>query len=334
MPETRRADVLFFVTLLLGLYLAWQVIDVLLLVYVSILFAVVLSPLIGVVQKLKIGSWRPGRGLAIVIIIFGVLLIAILFIGLAVPPIVQDAQEFASHWPDKAAMIKQKIRGTPFLENFELPPIGQAVGTILGGSLGVVRNLAGGIFSFFYWFILTMYFIVDGERAFHWGLSMFPRNHRDRLERTLIRAELRMRNWLLGQMALMATLGILAMLCFALMGLKYAYALAVFAGVMNLVPILGPITSFALAATVALFDSPWKLLGVTAFYLVYQQIETGFLTPRIMKSTVDLPPLAVIIALSLGGTLAGVLGALVAVPSAALCAVLIDEYLVKHDGPA
>ena len=65
------------------------------------------------------------------------------------------------------------------------------------------------------------------------------------------------------------------------------------------------------------------------FYLVFQQFESGFLTPRIMKSTLDLPPLAVIIALSIGGALAGILGALVAVPTAALVAVLADEYLVK-----
>jgi predicted PurR-regulated permease PerM len=85
------------------------------------------------------------------------------------------------------------------------------------------------------------------------------------------------------------------------------------------------------ASVVALFDSPTKLVGVLAFFAVYQQLETAFLTPRIMKTTVDLPPLAVIIALSIGGALAGVLGALVAVPTAALCAVLIDEYLVKRD---
>jgi len=66
------------------------------------------------------------------------------------------------------------------------------------------------------------------------------------------------------------------------------------------------------------------------FYAVYQQLESAFLSPRIMKSTVDLSPLAVIIALVLGGTLAGVLGALVSVPTAALVSVFVEEYLVKR----
>jgi predicted PurR-regulated permease PerM len=86
-----------------------------------------------------------------------------------------------------------------------------------------------------------------------------------------------------------------------------------------------------LASVVALIDSPIKVIGVVVFFILYQQLETSLLTPRIMKTTVNLPALAVIIALSLGGTLAGVIGALVAVPTAALCATLLDEYLVKKD---
>jgi len=67
------------------------------------------------------------------------------------------------------------------------------------------------------------------------------------------------------------------------------------------------------------------------FYLVYQQLENAVLTPKIMNATVDLPALAVIIALAMGGSMAGVLGALVAVPTAALIAVIIDEYVVKRN---
>jgi predicted PurR-regulated permease PerM len=78
-------------------------------------------------------------------------------------------------------------------------------------------------------------------------------------------------------------------------------------------------------------DSPPKVLGVLLFFALYQQLETGIITPRVMKLSVDLPPLAVIISLMIGGALAGVLGALVAVPTAALVAVVIDEYLVKKD---
>jgi predicted PurR-regulated permease PerM len=140
-----------------------------------------------------------------------------------------------------------------------------------------------------------------------------------------------MRLWLVGQAGLMLILGTLTLIVFGILQIKYYYALAVFAGITNFIPIIGPLTSFALSAVVAALDSPGKLLAVVIFYISYQQLESAFLTPRIMKSTVDLPALAVIIALALGGALAGILGALIAVPSAALAAVLIDEYLVKKD---
>jgi predicted PurR-regulated permease PerM len=140
-----------------------------------------------------------------------------------------------------------------------------------------------------------------------------------------------MRNWLLGQALLMLILGITASVVFGILDLKYFYALAVFTGIANIVPIIGPLSAAVLACVVALIDSPIKVIGVIAFFITYQQLETAFLTPRIMRTTVKLPALAVIIALSLGGALAGMVGALVAVPTAALCAVLIEEYLVKKD---
>jgi predicted PurR-regulated permease PerM len=182
--------------------------------------------------------------------------------------------------------------------------------------------------------ILTAYFIVDGDRAFHWGLALFPPRYRDRLEQTMLRADERVRHWLVGQGLLMLILGSLAAIVFGVLRIKYFYALAVFAGLANIVPIVGPVASLTLVGIVAAFDSVEKLIGVLVFYAVYQQVENALLTPRIMKTTVDLPPLAVIVALSVGGALAGVLGALVAVPTAALIAVIIDEYVVKPHSTA
>jgi predicted PurR-regulated permease PerM len=103
-----------------------------------------------------------------------------------------------------------------------------------------------------------------------------------------------------------------------------------FAGVANILPIAGPISAVLLASIVAILDSPQKLVGVIVFFAIYFQFESVFLSPRIMKHTLNLSPLTVIIALSMGGALAGVVGALVSVPTAALVMVLVDEYLVKH----
>src|ERR1043166_4453548 len=139
-----------------------------------------------------------------------------------------------------------------------------------------------------------------------------------------------MRNWLIGQSLLMLSLGTCSLIVYWALGLKYFYLLAMFAGVAHILPIAGPISAVVLASAVAILDSPQKLVGVIIFFAIYFQVESVFLSPRIMRHTLNLSPLTVIIALSMGGALAGVVGALVSVPTAALVMVLADEYLVKR----
>jgi predicted PurR-regulated permease PerM len=325
-----RGDILFTLALLLGLVVAYKLRTVLLLVYVSALFAVVLSPAIEILRRVRIGRWRPGRGPAILVIILAGGLLMALFFTFALPPVFHDLQAFAADLPRRTAAVFERLHHVPFAGRLEPSVLQEHAARAVGGALGLVRGLAGGLFAFFSWLVLTAYFILDGERAFRWSLSLFPAQQRTRLESTLLRAEGRMRHWLLGQGALMLILGCSSALAFGVMGIRYFYALAVIAGALNIVPILGPLVSFALAVLVAAVDSWAKVIGVVAFYFLYQQVENAFLTPRIMKLSVDLPPLAVIIALAVGGTLAGILGALIAVPTAALAAVLIDEYLVSR----
>jgi predicted PurR-regulated permease PerM len=326
-----RSDILFGFFVAIMLLLAWHVRDVLLLIYISALFAVVIGPAIGVVQKIHIGNWHPGRGLSVVLImVTGLVLIGAFFL-FALPPIFSDLQGFAHDLPGKAQRVYERIHNLPLLSHVDMNALQQHATEALGGALGVAKGIAGGVVSFFSWLILTAYFILDGERAFRWFLSLFPASRRPRLQETAIRADQRVSKWLLGQALLMLILGTLSLIVFGLLRVKYFYALAVFCGMANIVPIIGPIVSVGLAVIVAAFDSWTKALGVLIFYLVYQQLENAFLTPKIMKSTVDLPALAVIIALAMGGSMAGVLGALVAVPTAALIAVIIDEYVVKRN---
>jgi predicted PurR-regulated permease PerM len=139
-----------------------------------------------------------------------------------------------------------------------------------------------------------------------------------------------MGRWLLGQGLLMLILGVSSTIVFVLLKIRYAYALGVIMGVLNIIPIVGALISMALVLLVAAVDSWTKVLGALIFYVIYAQVETSFLTPRIMQNRVNLPGLAVLVALLMGSKLAGVVGAMVSVPTAVLVAVLIEEYLVKN----
>jgi len=147
----------------------------------------------------------------------------------------------------------------------------------------------------------------------------------------MARAEVRMGKWLLGQGALMLILGVLSTIVFLALHIRYAYALGVLMGLFNIIPVVGALISVTLVVLVAAIDSWGHVVGVLIFYAIYAQIETSYLTPRIMKTSVDLASLAVLIALLLGSALAGIVGAMVSVPTAVLITVLLDEYAVKPD---
>jgi predicted PurR-regulated permease PerM len=330
-----RSNIIFAFFVAVVLYAAWQVRDALLLIYVSALFAVILSPIIEHIRRIRIGRWRPGRGAAIVILFVGLAVVIGLFFAVAVPPIGRDLRQLAQEWPQRVQALSEKLHHLPFVDRLNINAdtmrerLTVLIGSLAGGAAGVLTGIASGVGRFFTFLILMAYFILDGERTFRWGVSLFPVAHQARLANTLQRARDRISRWLLGQLTLMIILGVGCAIVFGLMHIRYFYVLAVIAGVANFVPMIGPIVTVILASAVAAIDSFPKVLGVIAFYAIYQQTESAFLTPRIMKSTVDLPGSAVLVALAIGGEVAGLVGALVAVPTAALAAVLIDEYLVK-----
>ena len=331
MSDHRRTELLLAFAIALGIFVAYQVRHVLLLIYVSALFAVVFGPVIEVVGRVRVGRWNPSRGFAVLIIIALALAAAILVLGFLVPPIIRDVEGLTADWPRRAGSLFKRLSELPIAGKLDPAWLEQHLTGTAGGVFSLFKGIAGGLFGFFSWLVLTAFFILDGERTFDWAMSLVPSDGRARLESTLLRAERRLRNWLISQGILMLILGISSAIVLGLLRIKYFYALSVFAGLANIVPIIGPVVSVMLAGIVAAFDSWWKLLGVVIFYFVYQQVENAFLTPRIMKSTLNLPPLAVIIALSLGGALAGVLGALIGVPTAALVTVILDEYAVRKE---
>jgi len=175
--------------------------------------------------------------------------------------------------------------------------------------------------------------MLEGEYAYRWLMSLLSVEHRLRLAVTLQKAERRASKWLFGQLTLMLILGICSTIAFGLLHVRYFILLGVLMGLMNIVPIAGGVITILLVGLVAAFDSWTKMALVFLFYFLYVNLENAFLTPRIMRQSVNLMGLTVLISLIAGTELAGIVGALVAVPTAALIAVLMDEYFVHKDLP-
>lgn len=335
--RTLRSDIVFTFALGLGLAVAYYLRRELTLLYVSALFAVVLMPVIRGIQKIKIGRWSPGRGAAIAIILLGVGGAITLFVSFALPPVIYDMQGFVKDLPKRGPEMLNRLKHLPFAShlnvsalNAKLQDYASNFATYLVTS---VSTWASELFKIIAGIVLTVYFMLEGEKAYNWILSFISPLRRTRLNQTLLRADVRMGRWLLGQGALMLILGVYSTVVFTLLHVRYSYALGVLMGVFNIIPVMGAVFSMALVVFAAAMDSWMRVVYVLIAYAVYVQVENSYLTPKIMQSSVDLPGLAIIVALLLGSAIDGVVGAMVAVPTAVLVAVILDEYAVKRQAP-
>jgi predicted PurR-regulated permease PerM len=319
----------------LVLTVAYLMREILLLLYVSALFSVVLSPVIRGIMRIRIGRWHPGQGLSIFLLLLSLAAAATLFFAFALPPVVRDLQSLFTELPTRGPQLLQRLHKIPFVSHIDLSGLTtrlQGFASNLAEYLFLsISGLAGKLADVGAVIFLTIYFMLEGDEAYHWVLSFFPQPARARLNQTLLRADVRMGKWLLGQGSLMLILGLTSLIVFVLLKVRYAYALAVLMGALNIIPIVGAMVSISLVLAAAAIDSWEKVLGVAVFWAIYAQIETSYLTPRIMKSSVDLSALGVLVALLMGSKLAGVLGAMIAVPTAVLVSVLIQEYLMQPD---
>jgi predicted PurR-regulated permease PerM len=321
---------------LLALALAWRLRDVLTLIYVSALFAVVLMPAVKRIMSFQLrGTRHVSRAVAIVLLLSCVFLALALFFLVALPPVIRDLHQFAQDLPTRIPAVVARLQSLPLADKLGVDNIAQRSQGALSATAAYLfasfPDWMGRIFDLLAALVLCVYFMLEGEFAYRWLMSLLSVEHRLRLAVTLQKAERRSSKWLFGQGLLMLILGVTSTLVFGLLHVRYFFLLGVLMGLMNCIPIAGGVITILLVGLVAAFDSWTKMAAVFLFYLIYVNIENAYLTPRIMRQSVNLMGLTVLIALIAGTELAGIIGALVAVPTAALIAVLLDEYLVQKD---
>jgi predicted PurR-regulated permease PerM len=321
---------------LLALALAWRLREVLTLIYVSALFAVVLTPAVNGIMGFQLrGSRHVSRPVAIVLLLSCVFLAIALFFVVGLPPVIRNLHQFANDLPDRIPPIVAHIKRLPLADKLGVDTITQRAEDALDATAAYLfasfPDWMARLLDLLTALVLCVYFMLEGDHAYRWLLSLFAPVRRRRLDDTLKRAELRMSKWLFGQGLLMLILGVCSTLVFGLLHVRYFFLLGVLMGLMNIVPIAGGILTILLVGLVAALDSWTKMAAVFLFYFLYVNVENAVLVPRIMRHSVDLMGLTVLIALIVGTELAGIPGALVAVPTAALIAVLMDEYLVQSD---
>ncbi len=338
-PDTPRALIRYALAgLALTVAIAWTMYLVrgaLLLIYMSALVAIGLAPLVALIERRGLPGTRRLPRWGAILIIYLCFLAMLVGLGLLVVPLlVAQARELWSALPEMLQRGQQWLvdrgllsRELSFREAVEQAPVGSsdAVGTLVGAVWGFV----GGVFGLVTILILAFYLMVDAENLVRAFVRLFPRAERPRVEDACRRVSTKVSAWLGGQMLLAGIIGGTAALGLFLMGVPYFYVLALIAGIGEMIPIVGPLLAAVPAIAVAFTVSPALALGVAVFFFVQQQFENHVLVPKVMERQVGVSAAGVIVALLVGATLLGVVGAILAIPTVAILQVIFDEVIVE-----
>ena len=304
---------------------------VLVLILVAAFLAIGLNPAVEFFQRRRLK-----RGFAAAIVMGGVLVFFGAFAAAAVPPLVSQATLLRTQLPaeldklrkdnvtfrnlDRKYKIQERVADAVKKQSTTAPTkvVGFAVGvlTAIGKTLTVL--------------ILTLYFIGAYDRIKRGALRLVPRSRRPRVG--LLADEIldRVGGYVLGNLATSVVAGVASGIWFVGFGVQYAFALAMFVAIFDLIPLVGASIAAVVCTIIAFFVSAPVGFATAGFFVAYQQFENYVLVPRVMKRTVDVSPLATIVAALIGGTLLGALGAILAVPAAAAISLIGSEVLVPR----
>ena len=317
----------------------WAAREAVMLVYVSALIAMGFSPLVKLIERPRpgIGRRRIPRWLAI-LVIYASIVAAVVLVGLMIiPPLVAQGESLWARLPNEfnrlqAFFIRHKLMTHPITleEAVQNAPAGSgenAVGTVLVA----ISSLIGGIFGLITILILTFYLLIEAGAMFEYIVRFVPAGRRDDLAVGARHAVAKVSAWLRAQFVLAGVMGTFSAVGLGLMGVPYFYVIALIAAIGETIPIVGPVIGGITAVGVAITVSPQLAVMVGAYFLVLHQLEANILVPKIMERNVGVSPVAVMIALLIGGALWGLVGAILAIPTVAILSVIVEELAFAQD---
>jgi predicted PurR-regulated permease PerM len=322
------------------LWSAYIVRDALLIVYVSVVLAIGFSPIVRVIERGKMlpVAKRLPRWLAILILYLAILGTLALVIALVFPPLVHQASGLWDNIQELFEKVQTFLLQKGWLkehltmrEAVERAPVGS--GDAVGHVGRAVANVAGGIFGVVTILILTFYMLVDSGSLREYVLRMFPKPHRARVDSVSRVVMTKVSAWLGGQLLLAGSIGASSAIGLWALGIPFFYVLALLSAVGEMIPIVGPILSAIPAVAVASTLGLKKVLLVIGFFLLQQQLENHILVPKIMSRQVGVSPVTVIVSLLIGASLLGIVGAILAVPTAAILIVIAQEFFIDEPEP-
>lgn len=313
--EISSKTIIFTVGFILLLGVIWLIKDLIFSLFIAYIIAGALKPGVDFLEKFKLPRTIASfiTYLLFIFIIYGVF-------SLIIPPLLSEMIFLFKNLP---SIIKSILPKSNFIINFDF--LTQNIPGIANQTLTVIKNVFSNAIFVTSTLFFGFYFLLEKNLERILLSNFFEEIEISKIEFISHRAQKRMSSWFWGEVILMIVVGTMTYIGLTIIGMKYVLALSVLAGLLEVIPSLGPITSSIPAILIGLSYSPIIGLYCTILYLIVQQLENNLIVPVIMKKVTGLHPIITLIAMVIGGKLAGVMGVLLAVPSTMFVETILIE---------
>ena len=335
-PSWRGLTPVSLVVALAVAYLLWQVQDMLILLMFAILFATLIEWPVELLQRQHIP--RPISILLIYIAIIAGL--TLFFVGVA--PVIRDQVAlFRDQVPEQVQALRTAwaASGNPLLSGLGQELLSRAVEIVQRPQseiqvpegapsvvLGVAASFGGGVIGLLTTLVIAFYYLLEKKWLRQIILEQVKPPNRPRVSQIIESVEAKVGGWMRGQLLLMLTIGLCAAIGYAVLGIRFWPILGIWAGLTELIPIVGPWLGGIPAVIIALTQGWDKALLVVIVIVLLQSLENYILVPRIMRGAVGLSPMTVFLAILAGTQFLGIMGAVLAIPVAAAIQVILTDY--------
>ncbi len=320
--------------ILLALGVVWVIKDVISLFFVSLLLAGVMYPFVR-----WMAAHRVPKGLSVFIFYFLLLGFLTVSFVLLIPAVAREMGMLAGTYSqsfDWLVGLREGIQGIsdkyPFVHNLQasLGSLQQYFGQSVQGVLGYLTTLFGGLAGLVVVLVLAFYLIVEESAVKNLFRNLIPNEYQEMASDIIWQVINRLGDWLRGQLVLGLVIGGLYFVAFAIIGVPYPILLALFGGLLEFIPYVGPFIAAVPALILAASVSPLVLVITLVAIVVIQQLENHLIVPKITQRSVGLNPIISILAVMIGGQTFGVVGALFSIPVATAASVVIFELLRRR----
>lgn len=322
--EISHRTIIFTVLFLISLWFLFQIRYILLLLFIGLLFMSAINPIVERLEKFRIP-----RSLSVILIYVFILSFLGLLLAGVIPPLVSQTGTLITRIPDYFSSFGFWGLNQSFIDN-QINQLLSRLGTISADIFRISISIFGNFITFFALFLISFYLLLERKNLDAYLIRLFGSANNERALKIVNKIEKRLGEWVGAQLSLMFIVGMMTYVGLRLLGIDFALPLALLAGLLEIVPNIGPIIASIPAVLAGLIVSPLTGLAAAAVSFLVQQIENQIIVPQIMKKEVGVNPLITIFALMAGLKIGGALGAILAIPFVILIEILLTEVFASE----